>query len=204
MRNVATRRSSGPRVMLRPLERARPRRVARDPHPQPRLARAWEPLPEPGSPDPVVDRDAFRARCGAWERQRQFDTAYGFGIVPARRHPRRRGEPRKRAARARSSRASSATGSTSGTPGCGYMPEAVAHRDALRLRGRSASTAWRRRSCRATRRAGASRRSSACATRGPPPGSCRSAACGRTTCATRSPARSGTSAAQEFEAKFFS
>ena len=33
-----------------------------------------------GSADPVADRDAFRARCGAWERQRQFDTAYGFGI----------------------------------------------------------------------------------------------------------------------------
>jgi ribosomal-protein-alanine N-acetyltransferase len=40
----------------------------------------WEPLPEPGSPDPVADREAFRARCGAWERQRAFDTAYGFGI----------------------------------------------------------------------------------------------------------------------------
>lgn len=40
----------------------------------------WEPLPEPGSPDAVVDRDAFRARCGAWERQRHFDSAYGFGL----------------------------------------------------------------------------------------------------------------------------
>jgi ribosomal-protein-alanine N-acetyltransferase len=40
----------------------------------------WEPLPDIGSPDPVRDRDAFRARCGAWERQRQFDTAYGFGL----------------------------------------------------------------------------------------------------------------------------
>ena len=40
----------------------------------------WEPLPEPGSRDPVVDRDAFRARCSAWDRQRQFDTAYGFGL----------------------------------------------------------------------------------------------------------------------------
>ena len=39
----------------------------------------WEPLPEPGTRDPTVDREAFRARCGAWERQRQFDTAYGFG-----------------------------------------------------------------------------------------------------------------------------
>jgi [ribosomal protein S5]-alanine N-acetyltransferase len=40
----------------------------------------WEPLPEAGSPDPVDDREAFLSRCGAWERQRQFDTAYGFGL----------------------------------------------------------------------------------------------------------------------------
>jgi [ribosomal protein S5]-alanine N-acetyltransferase len=40
----------------------------------------WEPLAEPGAPDPITDPDAFRARCGAWERQRQFDAAYGFGI----------------------------------------------------------------------------------------------------------------------------
>jgi ribosomal-protein-alanine N-acetyltransferase len=40
----------------------------------------WEPLPDPGSADPVLDRDAFRARCGAWERQRHFDAAYGFGL----------------------------------------------------------------------------------------------------------------------------
>jgi [ribosomal protein S5]-alanine N-acetyltransferase len=71
---------SGPRVMLRPL-------IADD-HAQWRTVRErsrdwleqWEPLPELGSPDPVTDRDAFRARCGAWERQRQFDTAYGFGL----------------------------------------------------------------------------------------------------------------------------
>ena len=40
----------------------------------------WEPLPDVGAPDPVGDREAFRARCGAWERQRAFDSAYGFGI----------------------------------------------------------------------------------------------------------------------------
>jgi ribosomal-protein-alanine N-acetyltransferase len=40
----------------------------------------WEPRPEPGSADPVRDREAFRARCGAWERQRHFDSAYGFGL----------------------------------------------------------------------------------------------------------------------------
>ena len=41
---------------------------------------AWEPLGEPGSPDPITDPEAFKARCGAWERQRHFDAAYGFGI----------------------------------------------------------------------------------------------------------------------------
>lgn len=40
----------------------------------------WEPQPEPGSPDPVTDRETFRARCGAWDRQRHFDSAYGFGL----------------------------------------------------------------------------------------------------------------------------
>ncbi len=40
----------------------------------------WEPRPEPGSADPALDRDAFRARCGAWDRQRHFDAAYGFGL----------------------------------------------------------------------------------------------------------------------------
>jgi ribosomal-protein-alanine N-acetyltransferase len=40
----------------------------------------WEPRPDVGSSDPVADREAFRARCGAWERQRHFDAAYGFGL----------------------------------------------------------------------------------------------------------------------------
>jgi len=40
----------------------------------------WEPLAEPGTADPVIDAEAFRARCGAWDRQRHFDAAYGFGI----------------------------------------------------------------------------------------------------------------------------
>ena len=40
----------------------------------------WEPLGEPGAPDPVNDAEAFKARCSAWERQRHFDAAYGFGI----------------------------------------------------------------------------------------------------------------------------
>jgi ribosomal-protein-alanine N-acetyltransferase len=40
----------------------------------------WEPRPEPGSADPATDREAFRARCAAWERQRHFDAAYGYGL----------------------------------------------------------------------------------------------------------------------------
>lgn len=71
---------TGPRVLLRPL-------VAAD-HDQWRGVRErskewleqWEPLPELGAPDPVADPEAFRARCGAWDRQRQFDTAFGFGM----------------------------------------------------------------------------------------------------------------------------
>jgi len=69
----------GPRVMLRPLE-ARDHDAWREIRIRSReWLEQWEPLPEPGTRDPTIDRDAFRARCGAWERQRQFDTAYGFG-----------------------------------------------------------------------------------------------------------------------------
>lgn len=70
----------GPRVELRPLKASdweawRAVRVrSRD------WLEPWEPLGEPGSPDPITDPDAFKARCGAWERQRHFDAAYGFGI----------------------------------------------------------------------------------------------------------------------------
>jgi [ribosomal protein S5]-alanine N-acetyltransferase len=70
----------GTRVVLRPLRvddwdawravRQRSRRFLEQ----------WEPLPEVGAPDPVADREAFRSRCGAWERQRHFDSAYGYGL----------------------------------------------------------------------------------------------------------------------------
>lgn len=70
----------GPRCHLRPLRsddydawrdvRCRSRR----------WLEKWEPLPEAGAADPVGDREAFRARCAAWDRQRNLDTAYGFGI----------------------------------------------------------------------------------------------------------------------------
>lgn len=70
----------GPRVMLRPLRGSDfpawrdVRRASRD------WLEPWEPRPEVGSADPVADADAFRARCSAWDRQRQFDAAYGFGL----------------------------------------------------------------------------------------------------------------------------
>jgi [ribosomal protein S5]-alanine N-acetyltransferase len=71
---------AGPRVQLRPLKASdwtqwRDVRVrSRD------WLEPWEPLGEPGASDPVSDAEAFKARCGAWERQRHFDAAYGFGI----------------------------------------------------------------------------------------------------------------------------
>ncbi len=70
----------GDRVLLRPL-RARDfpawrevRVASRD------WLEPWEPLAEPGAPDPASDVEVFRARCAAWDRQRQFDAAYGFGL----------------------------------------------------------------------------------------------------------------------------
>jgi [ribosomal protein S5]-alanine N-acetyltransferase len=70
----------GARVLLRPLrvddwEAWRDVRVRCR-----RWLEQWEPRPEIGAADPVADREAFRARCGAWERQRHFDAAYGFGL----------------------------------------------------------------------------------------------------------------------------
>ena len=70
----------GPRVLLRPLrfeDWAAWREIrerGRD------WLEQWEPRLEPGAADPVVDREAFRVRCNAWDRQRNFDAAYGFGM----------------------------------------------------------------------------------------------------------------------------
>ncbi len=80
VRNVKSTVLSGPRVELRPL-RSSDFADWRDVRTRSRdWLEPWEPLAEPGSPDPVTDPEAFRARCGAWERQRHFDTAYGFGL----------------------------------------------------------------------------------------------------------------------------
>ncbi|MBA3654421.1 MAG: GNAT family N-acetyltransferase [Actinobacteria bacterium] len=40
----------------------------------------WEPRPAPGHADPSEDRNAFAARCGARERDRQMGSGFGFGI----------------------------------------------------------------------------------------------------------------------------
>jgi ribosomal-protein-alanine N-acetyltransferase len=70
----------GGRVMLRPLraedwEAWREVRIrCRD------WLERWEPRADPGTVDPAHDKEAFRARCGAWDRQRHFDAAYGFGL----------------------------------------------------------------------------------------------------------------------------
>lgn len=70
----------GPRVMLRPLE-ADDYQAWRDVRVRCRdYLEPWEPLPEPGAPDPVRDPAAFRARCAAWSRQRHLDSAYPNGI----------------------------------------------------------------------------------------------------------------------------
>lgn len=80
VRNVKTTILTGPRVELRPL-RASDFKAWHDVRLRSReWLEPWEPLADPGSPDPVTDPEAFRARCGAWERQRHFDTAYGFGL----------------------------------------------------------------------------------------------------------------------------
>lgn len=70
----------GPRVTLRPLvdddfKAWRDVRVRNRAWLEP-----WEPTPESEVVDPVTDFGAFHARCGAWERERRFDSAHGFGI----------------------------------------------------------------------------------------------------------------------------
>jgi [ribosomal protein S5]-alanine N-acetyltransferase len=70
----------GARVLLRPL-RPDDWEAWRDVRQRSRAwLEAWEPRPEPGAADPASDREAFRSRCGAWDRQRHFDAAYGFGL----------------------------------------------------------------------------------------------------------------------------
>ncbi|MFM8237317.1 MAG: GNAT family N-acetyltransferase [Actinomycetota bacterium] len=70
----------GSRVMLRPL-RVDDWDAWRDVRIRGReWLERWEPRPEAGIVDPATDREVFRSRCGAWDRQRHFDAAYGFGL----------------------------------------------------------------------------------------------------------------------------
>lgn len=43
----------------------------------------WEPIRPANQPDPVVDHNAFSARCLARDRDRQLGTAAGFGLFVA-------------------------------------------------------------------------------------------------------------------------
>lgn len=73
----------GPRVVLRPL-RFEDWADWREIRERGRVwLETWEPRLEPGTADPVTDREAFRSRCNAWDRQRNFDAAYGFGMFLA-------------------------------------------------------------------------------------------------------------------------
>jgi ribosomal-protein-alanine N-acetyltransferase len=45
----------------------------------------WEPARIDGYPDPVEDRRAFAARCGARDRERQLGSGYGFGVFVGQR-----------------------------------------------------------------------------------------------------------------------
>ena len=40
----------------------------------------WEPIRQPGVPDPVESRDAFAVRCSARQRERQLGSGYGYGV----------------------------------------------------------------------------------------------------------------------------
>lgn len=79
-RSKQVERLRGPRVELRPLKASdfEEWRAVRERSQD--WLEPWEPLPDPTSADPVRDPEAFRARCGAWERQRHFDTAHGYGM----------------------------------------------------------------------------------------------------------------------------
>ena len=158
-------------------------------------------MPEAGSADPALDFEAFRARCAAWERQRHFDAAYGFGLFLA--DGRFAGEV--------------SLGSVQRGPfqmgyigywideacgGHGYVPEGVVL--LIRYAFETLRTAPPRSGdrARATRRAAASPRSSACATKAPRSGSCRSRASTRTTSATRSPLEEWRERGHELVARF--
>lgn len=80
MKGRADEALSGPRVDLHPLKSTDfdQWRAVRERSRE--WLEPWEPLPDPTSPDPATEPEAFKARCGAWERQRHFDTAYGYGM----------------------------------------------------------------------------------------------------------------------------
>ena len=154
----------------------------------------WEPMRIPGAPDPVESRDAFAIRCGARQRERQLGTGYGYGIFVEGSFA---GEINLSIVQ-RGPFQSSYVGYWIDEEHAGqsYMPEAVVLRVPRRLRGsQPASRADldhppqhrqppRRREARHPQRGRW------------PSATSRSTACGRTTSATPSPRRSGSSGAK--------
>ena len=127
----------------------------------------WEPLPEPGRARSRrrprrVPRPLRRVGAPAPVRHR-----VRLRHLPARRHAHRRGEPRQRAARPVPVVLHRLLDRRAATRAAATRPKRSRSCCATGSRS-SACTAWRRRSCPATRRAGGSPRSSACATRAPP------------------------------------
>ena len=177
--------------MLRPLRVDDWDALARGAGAVPRMARTVGASSRGRAAPTRLDREAFRARCGAWDRA----TALRRGLRVTGCSRATVVSPAKSAWAAcsavRSRWATSVTGST--------------RRSRARLRARrrradhaarvssalAAAPARSGASFPATARAGASPRNSACATKASPCASCRSKASTKTTCATRSPSRSG-------------
>lgn len=70
----------GRRVMLRPLVPADHLQFREVRRRNAEWLTKWEPSRIPGGPDPIDDPQAFAVRCGARDRERQFGTAYAFGV----------------------------------------------------------------------------------------------------------------------------
>ncbi len=152
----------------------------------------WEPSRIPGQPDVIEDRDAFAVRCSARQRERQLGTGYGFGVFVDGQF----GGEINLSSVQRGPFQSAYVGYwiDEKLAGNSYTPEAVVVLcryvfDELRLHRMQIAIIPRNRPA-----AGWSR-SSTYARRARPCAISRSTACGRTTCATPSPSRTGSNAA---------
>lgn len=151
----------------------------------------WEPLRPASSADPAINREAFERRCDVRDRERAAGNAYTYGIFVDSIFI---GEINLNGV-SRGSMQSATIGYwiDRAKAGHGYVPEAVvvlvrhAFEQLRSIASRSASS-------RATRTACASSANSAGVMRVVPSDSWKSTACGKTTTASASPQKSGTSA----------